>query len=410
MSSLEQIKGINSRQIKLLQENGVSSAEALAMSPSGVISEIDGLGDKTAKKLIWNARNALGMTEFVPAEDIYENTEYITTGSSELNRIFGGGLSTGKLTEVFGPFKSGKTNLAHTLAVTVQLTKKEGGLGAAVAYIDSENTFSREKIKRIAKRFGLDSKKVLAQIFHARIYSSDHQEQMIGKAETLCKTRNVRLIVVDSLMALMRAEYIGIGMLARRQAVLNNMIHALSRVAETYNCAVLLTNQVATKMVGMFSSDDAIGGNIVGHGCHFRVMFKTKGFSSNNSLKRRAVIVDAPDLPPEECEFFITSVGIADTETSEMPNVKGLDFEVEDIFEDDIEVEEESIKSNEESEELTLLDVKGIGEGTANNLEEQNITTIEALLKANPEVLASRMSGVSVKKVIEWQTNAQKLV
>ncbi|NHJ26337.1 MAG: DNA repair and recombination protein RadA [Candidatus Lokiarchaeota archaeon] len=410
MSSLEQIKGINSRQIKLLQENGVSSAEALAMSPSGVISEIDGLGDKTAKKLIWNARNALGMTEFVPAEDIYENTEYITTGSSELNRIFGGGLSTGKLTEVFGPFKSGKTNLAHTLAVTVQLTKKEGGLGAAVAYIDSENTFSREKIKRIAKRFGLDSKKVLAQIFHARIYSSDHQEQMIGKAETLCKTRNVRLIVVDSLMALMRAEYIGIGMLARRQAVLNNMIHALSRVAETYNCAILLTNQVATKMVGMFSSDDAIGGNIVGHGCHFRVMFKTKGFSSNNSLKRRAVIVDAPDLPPEECEFFITSVGIADTETSEMPNVKGLDFEVEEIFEDDIEAEEESIKSNEEPEELTLLDVKGIGEGTANNLEEQNITTIEALLKANPEVLASRMSGVSVKKVIEWQTNAQKLV
>ncbi len=410
MSSLEQIKGINSRQIKLLQESGISSAEALAMSPSGIVSEIDGLGDKTAKKLIWNARNALGMTEFIPAEDIDENTEYITTGSSELNRIFGGGFSTGKLTEVFGPFKSGKTNLAHTLAVTVQLPKNKGGLGGATAYIDSENTFSQEKIKRIAKRFGLDPKKVLSQIFHARIYSSDHQEQMIGKAETLCKTRNVRLIVVDSLMALMRAEYIGIGMLARRQAVLNNMIHALSRVAETYNCAVLLTNQVATKMMGMFSSDDAIGGNIVGHGCHFRVMFKTKGFSSNNSLKRRAIIVDAPDLPPEECEFFITSVGIADTETSEMPNVKDLDFEVEEIFEDDIEAEEESIKSNEESEELTLLDVKGIGEGTANNLEEQNITTIEALLKANPEVLASRMTGVSVKKVIEWQTNAQKLV
>jgi len=410
VSSLEQIKGINSRQIKLLQESGISSAEALAMSPSGIVSEIDGLGDKTAKKLIWNARNALGMTEFIPAEDIDENTEYITTGSSELNRIFGGGFSTGKLTEVFGPFKSGKTNLAHTLAVTVQLPKNKGGLGGATAYIDSENTFSQEKIKRIAKRFGLDPKKVLSQIFHARIYSSDHQEQMIGKAETLCKTRNVRLIVVDSLMALMRAEYIGIGMLARRQAVLNNMIHALSRVAETYNCAVLLTNQVATKMMGMFSSDDAIGGNIVGHGCHFRVMFKTKGFSSNNSLKRRAIIVDAPDLPPEECEFFITSVGIADTETSEMPNVKDLDFEVEEIFEDDIEAEEESIKSNEESEELTLLDVKGIGEGTANNLEEQNITTIEALLKANPEVLASRMTGVSVKKVIEWQTNAQKLV
>jgi len=102
---------------------------------------------------------------------------------------------------------------------------------------------------------------VLSQIYHARIYSSDHQSQMIQKAETLCKTRNVRLIVVDSLMALLRAEYVGIGMLARRQSFLNNMIHALSRISETYNCAVLLTNQVSTKMMGMFSGNDAIGGN-----------------------------------------------------------------------------------------------------------------------------------------------------
>jgi len=231
------------------------------MSPFGIIAEIDGLGDKTAKKLIWNARNALGMTEFMSAGDIDENTEYITTGSSELNKILGGGFKTGKLTEVYGPFKSGKTNLAQTIAVTIQLPKKKGGLGAATAYIDTENTFSKEKIRRIAKRFGLDPKKVLSQIFHARIYSSDHQSQMIQKAETLCKSRNVRLIVVDSLMALMRAEYIGIGMLARRQAALNNMIHALSRIAETYNCGVLVTNQVSTKMMGMFSGNDAIGGN-----------------------------------------------------------------------------------------------------------------------------------------------------
>ena len=184
----------------------------------------------------------------------------------------------------------------------------------AVAYIDTENTFSKKKIERIARRFSLNPKDVLGKIHHARIYSSDHQDQMILQAEKLCKTRNVRLIIVDSLMALLRAEYVGIGMLAKRQSVLNSMIHGLSRIAETYNAAVLLTNQVATKMMGMFSADDAIGGNIVAHGCHFRVMFKTKGFSSNNSLKRRAIIVDAPDLPPEECEFYITNAGVADSE------------------------------------------------------------------------------------------------
>ena len=392
-----------------MQESGISTAEALAMSPHNIISEIDGLGDKTAKKLIWNARNALGMTEFITADDIDENTEYITTGSSELNRILGGGFQTGKLTEVYGPFKSGKTNLAHTIAVTIQLPKKKGGLGSTVAYIDTENTFSKEKIKRIAKRFGLEPKKVLSQIYHARIYSSDHQMQMIQKAETLCKTRNVRLIVVDSLMALLRAEYVGIGMLARRQGVLNNMIHGLSRVAETYNCAILLTNQVSTKMMGMFSGNDAIGGNIVAHGCHFRVMFKTKGFSSNNSLKRRAIIVDAPDLPPEEAEFYITSVGIADTEKGEIPEAQGLNFEVETLFEEESNAEE-SKSSDDINGDLLLIDVKGIGDGTARNLVKSGIKSVEDLINSDPEIVASKISGVSSKKVVEWQTVAKALL
>ena len=392
-----------------MQESGISTAEALAMSPHNIISEIDGLGDKMAKKLIWNARNALGMTEFITADDIDENTEYITTGSSELNRILGGGFQTGKLTEVYGPFKSGKTNLAHTIAVTIQLPKKQGGLGSAVAYIDTENTFAKEKIKRIAKRFGLDPKKVLSQIYHARIYSSDHQSQMIQKAETLCKTRNVRLIVVDSLMALLRAEYVGIGMLARRQSFLNNMIHALSRVAETYNCAVLLTNQVSTKMMGMFSGNDAIGGNIVAHGCHFRVMFKTKGFSSNNSLKRRAIIVDAPDLPPEEAEFYITNVGIADTEKGEVPEAQGLDFEIETLFEEESNAEESEGSGNINGD-LSLVDVKGIGDGTARNLVKSGINSVEDLINSDPEIVASKISGVSSKKVVEWQTVAKALL
>jgi len=380
------------------------------MSPHNIISEIDGLGGKTAKKLIWNARNALGMTEFITAGEIDENTEYITTGSSELNRILGGGFQTGKLTEVYGPFKSGKTNLAHTIAVTIQLPRKQGGLGSAVAYIDTENTFAKEKIKRIAKRFGLDPKNVLSQIFHARIYSSDHQMQMIQKAEILCKTRNVRLIVVDSLMALLRVEYIGIGMLARRQGVLNNMIHGLSRVAETYNCAILLTNQVSTKMMGMFSGNDAIGGNIVAHGCHFRVMFKTKGFSSNNSLKRRAIIVDAPDLPPEEAEFYITSVGIADTEKGEVPEAKGLNFEVEALYEEEETHEDEITVDANNSEEYALVDVKGIGDGTAKNLTKNGIASVEALLNSDPATLASKISGISSKMINEWQTNAKALL
>jgi len=408
MADLSQIKGINARQIKLLQDNGISTAEALAMSPGSTVSDIDGLGDKTAKKLIWNARNALGMTEFIQAKDIDENVEFMTTGSSELNKILGGGFQTGKLTEVYGPFKSGKTALAHTISVTSQLSVKNGGLNTSVAYIDTENTFSKEKIKRIAKRFGLNPNETLSRIYHARIYSSDHQSQMIQKAETLCKTRGVRLIIIDSLMALLRAEYVGIGKLAPRQALLNNIIHTLSRIAETYNCAVLLTNQVAVKMMGMFSTNDAIGGNIVAHGCHFRVMFKTKGFSSNNSLKRRAVIVDAPDLPPEECEFFITSAGIADTDKVEIPESPGLEFEVETLYEEKDETLSDDSKSA--SEQISLISVKGIGKGTAEGLQALGISSIDVLVAADPDDLSAKLSGASTTKVLEWQKIAKGLL
>ncbi len=408
MADLNQIKGINARQIKLLQDNGISTAEALAMSPGSTVAEIDGLGDKTAKKLIWNARNALGMTDFIQAKDIDENVEFITTGSSELNKILGGGFQTGKLTEVYGPFKSGKTALAHTISVTSQLSVKNGGLNTSVAYVDTENTFSKEKIKRIAKRFGLNPSETLSRIFHARIYSSDHQSQMIQKAETLCKTRGVRLIIIDSLMALLRAEYVGIGKLAPRQALLNNIIHTLSRIAETYNCAVLLTNQVSVKMMGMFSTNDAIGGNIVAHGCHFRVMFKTKGFSSNNSLKRRAVIVDAPDLPPEECEFYITSTGIADTDKVEIPESLGLEFEVETLYEEKDDTP--SNNSESASEQISLVSVKGIGKGTAEGLKALGISSIDVLVAADPDDLSAKLSGASTSKVLEWQKNAKGLL
>ena len=133
-------------------------------------------------------------------------------------------------------------------------------------------------------------------------------------------------------------------------------------------------------------------------------MFKTKGFSSNSSLKRRAIIVDAPDLPPNECEFFITAAGVADTEKVDISDEKGIEFEVETLYEESDESE------GSESEDITLLDVKGIGKGTAESLEEEGITTVEELLEADPEGLSSKISGISPKKVSEWQTNARALV
>ena len=139
-------------------------------------------------------------------------------------------------------------------------------------------------------------------------------------------------------------------------------------------------------------------------------MFKTKGFSSNNSLKRRAIIVDAPDLPPEEVEFFITSVGIADTEKGEVPEAKGLDFEVEALYEEEQVEEDEVTGDDTTSGEYSLIDVKGIGDGTAKNLVKNGVTSVGALLSSDPEQLASKISGISSKMINEWQANAKALL
>jgi DNA repair protein RadA len=317
---LTDLKAIKPRQVKLLQDNGIDTVEALAMSMPADITGIDGMSDKAAKTLVWNARDELQMCTFKKVSDIHEDFQYIHTGSKNFDAILGGGLSTGRITEVYGAFKSGKTNLGHTLCVTTQLPKEKGGLGGTVLYIDTENTFSKAKIERIAKRFGLSMEQALKNIYHARAYSTDHQLQMIKAAEKAIKENNAKLIIVDSLTALMRAEYVGIGMLAPRQAILNKIIHDLSRVAETENIAVLVTNQVAVVMKGTFSANDAIGGNIVAHGCHYRVQFKTSGFQANASLERTATVVDAPDVPPNSATFYITEAGISDSETITYPD------------------------------------------------------------------------------------------
>lgn len=128
-------------------------------------------------------------------------------------------------------------------------------------------------------------------------------------------------------------------------------------------------------------------------------MFKTKGFSSNNSLKRRAVIVDAPDLPPEECEFFITSAGIADTENVEILKIEDSVLDYKELY-----------KEIETSEKVPLTDVKGIGNGTAENLCSNGINTLNELINANPEELSTKISGISTTKILEWQVYAKSLI
>nr|4A6P_A Chain A, DNA REPAIR AND RECOMBINATION PROTEIN RADA [Pyrococcus furiosus]4A6X_A Chain A, DNA REPAIR AND RECOMBINATION PROTEIN RADA [Pyrococcus furiosus]4A6X_B Chain B, DNA REPAIR AND RECOMBINATION PROTEIN RADA [Pyrococcus furiosus]4B2P_A Chain A, DNA REPAIR AND RECOMBINATION PROTEIN RADA [Pyrococcus furiosus]4D6P_A Chain A, DNA REPAIR AND RECOMBINATION PROTEIN RADA [Pyrococcus furiosus]4D6P_B Chain B, DNA REPAIR AND RECOMBINATION PROTEIN RADA [Pyrococcus furiosus]4UQO_A Chain A, DNA REPAIR len=225
----------------------------------------------------------------------------ISTGSKSLDKLLGGGIETQAITEVFGEFGSGKTQLAHTLAVMVQLPPEEGGLNGSVIWIDTENTFRPERIREIAQNRGLDPDEVLKHIYVARAFNSNHQMLLVQQAEDKIKEllntdRPVKLLIVDSLTSHFRSEYIGRGALAERQQKLAKHLADLHRLANLYDIAVFVTNQV-----------QANGGHILAHSATLRVYLR-KGKGG----KRIARLIDAPHLPEGEAVFSITEKGIED--------------------------------------------------------------------------------------------------
>jgi len=184
---------------------------------------------------------------FISATEYHEERKsliYITTGSTELDKLLGGGLETGALTELFGEFRTGKTQLCHTFAVTSQMPTANGGAEGKVIYIDTEGTFRPDRILSIAARFGLDPQATLDNIAYARAYNSDQQHQLLIHAAALMAENRFALLIVDSATNLYRTDFIGRGELAARQNHLGKFLRNIQRLADEFGIAVLITNQV----------------------------------------------------------------------------------------------------------------------------------------------------------------------
>ncbi|MEK0352674.1 MAG: DNA repair and recombination protein RadA, partial [Nitrosopumilus sp.] len=284
-----------------------------------------GMDKDTAAKIVNKARvhlveGGILAKDFVSATEIYkrrQNIGKITTGTNCLDTLFDGGVETQALTEVYGEFGCGKTQFAHTLSVMVQKPKEEGGLDGSVLYIDTENTFRPERIVTIAKAHGMDPDKVLDRIIVARAYNSAHQTLILEESGPVIEENNVKLIVVDSAVGLFRAEYLGRGTLAIRQQKLNHFVHMLVRIAETYDCAALATNQVMASPDVFFGDPiRPVGGNVVAHTSTYRIYFKKSG------KKRIARMVDSPHHPEEEVIFALGEAGVIDPEDAEKKTKK----------------------------------------------------------------------------------------
>ena len=270
-----------------------------------------GIGEKTAQKIIKAAQDIENMG-FKSADIIWEKRKHLnrlTTNSANIDEILAGGIEPGSVTEFYGEYRTGKTQIAHQLCVNVQLPYEEGGLEGNALYIDTEATFRPERIIHMAEAKDLDYNKTLQNITVGRAYNSDHQVLLIQEASKIVKEKNIKLIVVDSIIGHFRSEYIGRGTLANRQQTLNVHIHDLLRLTEVFDeLAVIFTNQVSSKPDVFYGNPTvATGGHIIAHGATVRIYLR-KG----KGEQRVAKMIDAPHLPEAEAVFSITEEGIKD--------------------------------------------------------------------------------------------------
>jgi DNA repair protein RadA len=306
--NIADLQGVGPATIEKLECVGYTDLMSIAVATPGQLIEATGMGEPAAKKLIAQARSNLDMG-FESGTDLLKKREKvikIQTPSESMNQLLGGGFETGCITECFGQYGSSKTQIAHQLAVSVQKQIK----GAVVVYIDTENTFRPERIIQIAEANEMDPKKVLNNIKVAKAYNSDHQMLLAEKVEDLIKKQglNVKLVIVDSLTAHFRAEFVGRGTLSVRQQKLNQHMHVLAKLADMHSLCMYVTNQVMAKPDTFFGDPtEAIGGNIVGHNSTFRIYLRRGKKGS-----RVGKLVDSPNLPEGEACFNIVDGGIVD--------------------------------------------------------------------------------------------------
>ena len=335
---LEDLPGVGPATADKLVDNGFESYQSIAVASPGEMSNTADIGESSAADIINAARDAADVGGFETGAAVLERREEIGKLSwqiDEVDELLGGGIETQSITEVYGEFGSGKSQVTHQMAVNVQLPPEHGGLDGGCIFVDSEDTFRPERIDDMVR--GLDDEILademerreiegtpsdeealeelveafLDQIHVAKAFNSNHQILLAEKAKELAGEHEesewpIRIVCVDSLTAHFRAEYVGRGELADRQQKLNKHLHDLMRIGDLFNTAILVTNQVASNPDSYFGDPtQAIGGNILGHASTFRMYLrKSKGD------KRIVRLVDAPNLADGEAVMRVQNEGL----------------------------------------------------------------------------------------------------
>ena len=306
--TLSDLPGVGAATAEKLEQAGYRDMMAVAVATLGELVETAGVTEAVARKMINAARDSMKMGFETGMEVLKKRAliSKISTGCTNFDNLMGGGFETSAITECFGEFGSGKTQVGHLLCVNILKEDPD----AHAVYIDTENTFRPERIKQFALGAGMNPEDALTRIMVARAFNSDHQMLLAEKVETMMaeQGKKVRLVVVDSLTSHFRAEFIGRGTLAERQQKLNRHMHTLAKIANTNNICVYVTNQVMAKPDQFFGDPtQAIGGHVVAHASTFRIYLR-KGRKGT----RVAKLIDAPNLADGEACFEVTEGGLVD--------------------------------------------------------------------------------------------------
>jgi len=309
---------IGSNTIKKLREVGLNTIESLGMATLKEIEQV-GISKKSAKALINKARLKMPF-QFIRGDELVKMRQMIlklTTGSRMVDNLLKGGIESQAITEFYGEYGSGKSQICHQLCVNVQLPPERGGLNGSALYIDTENTFRTERIFEMSKNLGLEPEETIKNIIYAEAFTSDHQIFLLENADKIIKENNIKLIIVDSLTAHFRSEYLGREMLQERQQKLNKHMHMLIRLSRAFNAVAVVTNQVMSKPDVFFGDAvHPVGGHIVAHTSHTRVFLR----KSARGPVRIARVVSSPHLAEGEAVFKITERGIEDVNTNDGEN------------------------------------------------------------------------------------------
>ena len=341
--TIEDIPDIASDTLDKLRKLSINSVYQLAVqSPSELALEIsDVLFDiESASRLIGNARKILTereilSKEFSTADDLLEKRNKISrykTGSDQFDAFLKGGVESQAITEIAGEFGSGKSQICHSLCVAANQLAENSRLGDSeedkqsmaetIIFIDTENTFRADRVYQIAEQNGFDPLTILQKIYHCKIFNSEELESLINNLSQYIEQYNAKLVIVDSIISLHRAEFSGRETIAERQQRLGKILNKLRRYADIYNIAVVITNQVVSYTDNSQFGQDyikAAGGNIMGHGSTYRIFLKRSG------KNRVATMFDSPYHPNQQTKFAISDDGIRNATSYKSPDDIGGD-------------------------------------------------------------------------------------